>query len=136
MSVLGRVREAVRRVFARRRLPDALGPRGEELAAIYVRKTLGYRVLARNVRCPHGELDIVALDGETLVIIEVRTRATEVFGSPESSIRFKKRQALQRSIKWFIASRKLQVLQARLDVIAVVCPKEGEPTIRHHRHVM
>ncbi len=68
-----------------------LGWRGERLAARFVRKR-GMKVLARNVLCPHGELDLVALDGEEIVFIEVRTLTTEEFQTPEQSMRRGKRQ--------------------------------------------
>ena len=53
---------------------DLLGRRGEELAADYL-ESQGMRIVDRNWRCPEGEIDIVALDGDALVIAEVKTRA-------------------------------------------------------------
>ncbi len=93
------------------------------------------RVLARNVRCPGGELDIVGLDGEELVFIEVRTRSGEAFGTPEATIRRDKRRFLARSARWFMRTRRLRALRPRFDVIAIVWPEGGEPAIRHHRGV-
>jgi putative endonuclease len=113
-----------------------LGARGEALAAHYTHATLGFQVLATNVRCPHGELDIVALDHNTLVFIEVRTRSSEDFGTPESTIRSKKCQALLRSAHWFTHSRRLHRFRIRIDVIAIIHPPTGTPTIRYHKNAL
>ena len=64
---------------------QGLGRRGEELAAQQL-AAQGYQILAQNWRCGTGELDLVARDGESLVLIEVRTRRGRSMGSPEESI--------------------------------------------------
>jgi putative endonuclease len=62
-----------------------LGQAGEEAACRYL-MALGWQVLARNWRCPHGEVDIIARDGSALVFCEVRTRGQCRFGGPLESI--------------------------------------------------
>jgi putative endonuclease len=62
-----------------------LGNLGEALAARMLAGK-GYRVITRNWRCPMGELDVIAQDGDCLVFVEVRTRRGEMLGSPEESI--------------------------------------------------
>jgi len=118
-----------------RRPRDPLGRRGEKRAAHYARHTLGLRLLARNVLCPCGELDLIALDGNDLVFIEVRTRAAETFTTPEATIRADKKRFLLRSARWFIRTRRLQNFHPRFDVIAIVWPAGADPEIRHHRAV-
>lgn len=62
-----------------------LGRLGERLAA----ETLaarGYTIVARNWRCPTGEIDIVAQEGDSLVVVEVRTRSGDAYGTPEESV--------------------------------------------------
>ena len=66
---------------------------GEKIAGDYLQKR-GYRILETNYRCPHGEIDIVARHGDYLIFIEVRTRKSLRFGSPEESITRAKRQKL------------------------------------------
>lgn len=63
----------------------ALGRRGEELAASHL-AAKGYQIVAQNWRCETGELDLVAREGQCLVLIEVRTRRGRSMGSPEESI--------------------------------------------------
>jgi putative endonuclease len=118
-----------------RLFPRSLGARGERLAARYARKTLGFSILARNVRSPDGEIDLIALDGQCLVFIEVRTRASDAFGAPETSIRSNKRRFLIRAARWYLRRHRVKNLSPRFDVIAIIWPAEGEPVIRHHRSV-
>jgi len=73
----------------------ALGNRGEQMAADYLRRQ-GYRVHETNFRCPFGELDIVATEGDVLVFVEVRTRRGDAYGgAPESVTARKQRKLLQ-----------------------------------------
>jgi putative endonuclease len=117
-----------------RGITDNLGTRGENLAARHVRRELGMKVLARNVRCPGGELDIVALDGDDLVFVEVRTRRNEEFTTPEATITSHKKRFLTRSAHWYIQRKQLSRWNPRFDIIAIIWPKDGQPTIRHHRN--
>lgn len=62
-----------------------LGAEGEEIA-IKLLENQGYKILQKNFRCKIGEIDIVALEGKTLVFVEVKTRWTKEFGLPEEAI--------------------------------------------------
>ena len=64
---------------------DLLGRRGEDLAAGYL-ESLGMLVVERNWRCTEGEIDIVALDGDALVIAEVKTRRSLDYGHPFEAV--------------------------------------------------
>lgn len=70
-----------------------LGVQSEKLAERHLRQC-GYHILDKNVRLAHGELDIVALDGETLVFCEVRARTGTLSGQPGESINYKKQHKL------------------------------------------
>jgi putative endonuclease len=111
-----------------------LGVRGERVVAGHVRRELGMKLVARNVRCPGGELDLVALDGSDMVFIEVRTRRDESAGPPEMTLGAQKRKFLIRSARWFIASRRLEHWNPRFDVAAVIWPPGGKPVVRYHRN--
>src|SRR2546425_12774100 len=67
----------------------------------------GYRIRDRNVRCPMGELDLVAEDGGTLVFLEVKTRSTSDYGGPFEAISPLKRRRLQRLAVFYLATRPL-----------------------------
>ena len=64
---------------------DEVGRHGETVVARRL-ETDGWEVLARNWRCEHGELDIVAVDGDCLVAVEVKTRRTSTYGSPQEAV--------------------------------------------------
>lgn len=102
----------------RQRLGDLGEKAAEELLA-----ARGYRILARKHRCPRGEVDLVAEQGDLLVFVEVRTRATAVFGAPEETVGARKQQRLVRAARDFLARWRGPPRGARFDVVAVVdCP--------------
>jgi len=71
------------------------GRRGEDRASNFLAEC-GYRVVARNVRVPGGEIDAVCFDGPTLVIVEVKRRDTRTYGSALRAVDARKRGTLRR----------------------------------------
>ena len=110
--------------------PDPLGPRGENAAAKYLRG-LGYRILVRNYRCKVGEIDIVARDGKTLVFVEVKTRAADE-PEPEEQVNAHKQRQISRCADIYLSRYSNVQPAARFDIVAIVWPRHGTPTIRHH----
>lgn len=94
------------------------GKLGEDLAYNFV-QNLGYRVLVRNFRIRGGEIDIIAVDGRTLVFIEVKTRSSDLFGGPEEAVNFYKLKFIERAGKFFRSNRSNLPEAERIDVIAV-----------------
>jgi len=114
---------------------DALGRRGETLAAEYLTAS-GFRVVERNWRCPVGEIDIVAYEGSTLVIVEVKTRTTDAFGHPFEAITPAKLRRLHLlSAAWAEAREAGWQRELRVDVVGILCPESGPPVIQHLRAV-
>ena len=111
---------------------DAMGPRGENVAARYLRN-LGYKIIVRNFRCELGEIDIVAKDGKTLVFVEVKTRAYDD-PTPEEQVNDVKRHQLTKAAKLYLSRYGIPQPPARFDVVAVVWPEGREPQIRHTPH--
>jgi len=106
---------------ARKRLGDA----GEEIATRELVRR-GYVVRERNWRCPEGELDMVAEQGETLVFVEVRTRRGDRFGTPEESITLAKRAHLIAAAQAYLQAHSLQDRDWRIDVVAVEMSAQGQ----------
>jgi putative endonuclease len=110
-------------------LRQRLGDLGEK-AAEDLLAARGYRIVARKHRCPRGEVDLVAEQGDLLVFVEVRTRATAAFGAPEETIGAAKQQRLVRAARDFLARWRGPVRGARFDVVAVV-DQPGGPRLTH-----
>ncbi len=116
------------------RAKDVLGRNGEQAAAEYL-ETEGFRILARNWRCADGEIDIVAVDRQTLVACEVKTRSGSRYGTPLESVSRLKRNRLRRlAVRW-LAAHGVRFEQVRIDVLGVARGPAGGFTIEHVRGV-
>lgn len=102
---------------------QARGMLAEALAADHLARH-GLRILARNVRCRGGEVDIIALDGETLVLVEVRLRRSGRFGGAAASITASKRRRIILATQWWLtgAGRCHCARQCRFDAILFDTP--------------
>jgi putative endonuclease len=107
-----------------------LGRRGEQLAARHLQK-LGFVVLSRNWRCREGELDIVATDGRTLVVCEVKTRAGQNFGDPAEAVTEEKIARIRRITGQWLRAFSLGWCPVRFDVIAILASPGGELRLEH-----
>jgi putative endonuclease len=114
---------------------DAVGKYGEDLAARHF-VGAGFTILVRNWRCEAGEIDIVARDGETLVIAEVKTRTTTAFGSPAEAITRRKAEKLRELAVMWLREHPEGGRAVRFDVISVIVPKYGPPQLEHLRGVL
>ena len=108
-----------------------LGNRGELLAAEFLEK-LGYKILHRQLRGRFGELDLVALDGETVVFIEVKTRSNSAAGHPTESITPSKQAHMSRAALEFLKKRRWLNHRSRFDVVAIIWPTDGQPPKIEH----
>jgi putative endonuclease len=104
-------------VFKRRPAPAAVGDAKERLARAYLERH-GLVHVAHNVRCRHGEIDLVMHDGGTLVFVEVRYRRSERFGGAVASIDQRKRARLAAAAGYYL-QRHPSPLPCRFDVVAI-----------------
>lgn len=102
---------------------QGLGRRGEELAARHL-AARGFEIVARNWRCEWGELDLVAQDGECLVLVEVRTRRGRSLGTPEESITAAKQARLITLSEAYVQERRWAG-DWRIDVVAIEMDRHG-----------
>jgi putative endonuclease len=116
------------------RVKDALGRFGEQVAARHLEEA-GLEILDRNWRCADGEIDIVAVDGATLVICEVKTRSGLAFGDPAEAVVAAKSARLRRLALRWLAAHSLNSSELRFDVVTVLRRAEGGLLIRHLRGV-
>lgn len=113
---------------------DVLGAWGEELAAVALESD-GYRIVDRNWRCAQGEIDIVAMDGAETVFVEVKTRSSTAFGHPLEAITMLKLSRLQRLAMAWCEAHPGGHAKIRIDAVAVLAPRIGEPVIEHLKRV-
>lgn len=112
---------------------NELGKWGEDLAANYLEEN-GYDIIERDWKSGHHDLDIVAKEGQTLVIIEVKTRRNRLFGDPEEAIDYKKRKSLQSAINHYVKTHRPSV-HVRFDIISIVGTIGTKPEIDHIKDV-
>lgn len=107
----------------------SLGKWGEEMAAAFLQRA-GATLVARNYKTPVGEIDIIARQGKLLLFVEVKTRRSVAFGTPQEAVGPTKQRQIIRTAQWYLKSGGGQGLQPRFDVIAVR-PAPGGAEIEH-----
>jgi putative endonuclease len=106
-------------------LKKLLGKTGEDRAAKFL-PSHGYRILERNYRTPHGEIDLIALHQGTIVFVEVKTRTSDAFGAPELAVTPQKQRRMVKSALGYIKYRELHQVPCRFDVVAISTAAEKE----------
>ena len=112
----------------------AVGRYGEDVAARYLTER-GMVVLERNWRCSEGEIDIVARDGDTLVICEVKTRSSLAYGHPSEAVSPRKLRRLRALASSWLVARGVHAPQVRIDVVSVMASSVGAAEVEHLRAV-
>lgn len=105
-----------------------LGRRGEDLAIEYL-KQMKYHILCRNYRCRLGEIDIIAQDSDNLVFIEVKTRTSNLFGSPAAAVTIHKQRQILKVAQLYLQEHKLEDSPVRFDVVSVIIDKHNKKQI-------
>lgn len=95
-----------------------LGKQGEDLALKKIRR-LGYQCICRNYRCPLGEIDLVAKDGDTLVFLEIKTRKGRSLGYAKEAVDARKRRQLSKVALAYMKSNDCCEAKSRFDVVAI-----------------
>jgi putative endonuclease len=111
------------------------GQFGEDRAADYCRRELGFKLIKRNWCWKQYELDLICRDGEVLVFVEVRARAADALVGGFHSIDGKKKKALRRACRAYINQLQIRPKHFRFDVVEIVLPDEGAGDIRHYANI-
>ena len=121
-------------LFRRRKIdPDdraALGAAGEKVARRHL-KRLDYFILARNYRCQAGELDLIALDGDVIVFVEVKTRTDAAAADPSEWITPAKRRQLIKVARYYIHVKDAYNRPCRFDALSVLMRDGARPVVQH-----
>ena len=122
--------------------PSAVGERGERLAAEFLERE-GYRIVLANFTAPigrngkgvqvKGEIDIVALDGETLCFVEVKARSATDFAGPLDNVGLRKQRVVTRTARVYRRIFAIRAVKHRFDVVTVVDAPGMEPVIELHK---
>jgi putative endonuclease len=117
------------------RATDAVGDYGERLAERCLTDQ-GMTLLSRGWRCGDGEIDIVAVDGDCLVVCEVKTRRSLSTGGPLDAVTPAKLARLRRLAAAWLAEDGRTFPEVRIDVVGVVLPSRGHAQVEHVRGVV
>ena len=104
-----------------------LGKAGEDFALKKI-KTLGYKCIERNYRCPLGEIDLIAKHGDCLVFIEIKTRKGRNTGYAKEAVNYRKMRQISKVALNYLKDKKCYETKSRFDVIAVSI-NQGKPDI-------
>lgn len=108
---------------------NELGQWGEEVAANYL-ESKGYRILERDWKSGHRDLDIIARTANEVVFVEVKTRRTREFGNPFEAVDYRKRRNLLAAINQYVRYRRID-MPFRLDIISIIAEDMSHPEIEH-----
>lgn len=115
---------------------QGLGRTGERLAAEAL-MSKGYRILERNFRCRHGEIDLVAEDEYDLIFVEVKARRGISFGLPEDALTWRKQRKLMEVASFYLEQHDCADRSWRIDVVAVQFSASGKlEEIRIYKHAV
>lgn len=107
---------------------NEMGQRGEKVAQSFLLEK-GYKILHVNWRNRKSEIDIIAMDGDTLVFVEVKTRQTNHFGDPENAVDYKKQRRIIRAANAYVLKHRIEN-DARFDIISILIEKNA--TVINH----
>jgi putative endonuclease len=113
---------------------SAVGRYGEDVAVRHLTES-GMEVLARNWRCDLGEIDVVAREGSTVVVCEVKTRRGLDYGTPLEAVTARKMVRLRRLAARWVAESGEHPPEIRIDVVSVLVRRRGGAMVEHLRGV-
>jgi putative endonuclease len=111
---------------------QTLGRAAEDAAAGYLARA-GIKVLERNVRLGHGEIDLVCRDGDAVVFVEVKCRRATWGDPPAAAVSWHKQRRLTRLAQHYLKWRRLEGVRCRFDVVSVTVDAEERVAITHVR---
>ena len=113
-----------------RKLAERRGRRGEGWAGWWLRLQ-GWRIVARRVKTPRGEIDLIARRGDLVAFVEVKGRRGDRYGQPVEAVTSRKRQEIESVARWWIVRHADPVVRYRFDVVTVSEDQRGVLALRH-----
>jgi putative endonuclease len=112
---------------------NELGKKGEKIAADFLQEK-GFEIIEQNYRYGHGEIDIIAKDPSDgfTAFIEIKTRQNLDYGEPEYAITKGKQKQIRKIAELYLYDKKIEELDCRFDVIAILLEDINSPIINHY----
>jgi len=108
---------------------SSLGDRGEKVACGFL-KEHGYEILGKNYKCKIGEIDVIARRRERLAFIEIKTRTSLQFGTPQEAVNLQKQEKIFQVAQWYLNEKKLLKTPIAFDVVAILWKEGKTPEIQ------
>lgn len=107
----------------------SLGERGETAACGFL-KTRGYEILEKNYKCKLGEIDVIARRQGRLAFVEIKTRTSVQFGTPQEAVDLRKQEKIFKIAQWYLKEKKMPKSPIAFDVVAILWREGQAPEIR------
>lgn len=107
-----------------------LGRQGEDRAVAWLKKN-GYRILDQNYYTRYGELDVICEKNQEIIFVEVKTRRSDRYGSPEEAVTYRKIQHMKHAALLYLNEKNVPCRGLRFDVIAIRMSADGNEVINH-----
>jgi len=107
-----------------------LGEKGEKIAEKFLKKN-HFKIIEKNYKNRYGEIDIIAMDGDYLVFVEVKTKSCADFSEPETWVDFKKQNQLIKLANFYLSEKDFNDINCRFDVIGITLEKDNKEKIVH-----
>lgn len=107
-----------------------LGAEGEKIAGKFLKKK-AFKILEKNYKNRYGEIDIIAMDGDYLVFVEVKTKSLADFSEPETWVDLKKQNQLIKMANFYLSEKDITDVNCRFDVIGITLGKDNKEKIVH-----
>ncbi|MDP6625328.1 MAG: YraN family protein [Nitrospinota bacterium] len=104
------------------------GKQGEKMAANYLKKN-GYKIVEKNYHCKFGEIDVIAMDGDVLSFIEIKTRSSKEYVPPEFTVTKHKQSKIKRSACHYLGRHGIENRDCRFDIVAITMEKGKKDVI-------
>jgi putative endonuclease len=107
----------------------SFGERGEAAACEFLKKN-GYEILEKNYKCKLGEIDVIARRRGRLAFIEIKTRASDQFGTPQEAVNLPKQEKIFKVAQWYLKEKRVVKVPISFDVVAILWEKGQPPEMR------
>ena len=107
----------------------SLGEQGE-MAACRFLKTRGYEILEKNYKCKLGEIDVIARRQGRLAFVEIKTRTSARFGTPQEAVDLRKQEKIFKVAQWYLKEKKILRSPIAFDIVAILWGEGQTPEIR------